>query len=1337
MNSEDKLKQNKLTNDPETEGRHSVTPPVKEQKTWIAYIRSHCNMLVLIVLVVLATYLSAGRLLMSLASTQKDWLQTNLAATLGLDISVGEVEGAWFGFSPILRLYELEIIQDQTPDIIHSLQELDITLDIPRSLFQREFIIDRIIIDEMSLLLVEDETGTWNLSGFAASENSDIEPLLDILFNISRLQLSESQLVLLAANGTRAELNNIYLDIQNRNADHQAQLQFRLNNQDSPVQMSVRLDGDPLGIYSASAYLDFDNLDLQSILEDASSEQMDLLALNSSGQLWTEFDNQSLKQIQASVRELNFSASFPESNQVIQISSGSAELTAIQPINDEWSLWAQNLEFDFFNRPWESGDFFIGLNMQNQDAELDIYGESLDLSIVSDMLESINLSDRLRQILADLEPQGSLRNLHLQTDFSGSYPGAFDLHANLEDVAVGAWAQAPSGSGINGYVQATQNTGFVELDSDDFTIHLPLIFTDSWHYDYINSRVSWSVDETIRVHSEVIDIQNEALHGRVQFELNNKPNAEGGWDSDLTLLVGVLDFDASYKSLYLPSLNNIKGTMDWLDTAILAGNISNSGFLFRGKTTNLQSANQRNVQTYYRVEDASLRFLNDWPILENINALVKVDNTSVDVSSYSAEIASIELDASTAEIRPITGATGAWLSVNTQATTTGNTGLDFLRDSPTRTTVGSYLDGWLLDGNVDLDVRLGIPLNNPNLENDINVTALTKDNTLYIPEYDLNFSGIRGPLNYSSSTGLQANGLSANLFDFPVASRISTTDEGISVASNGRVSNTALQAWSLQPEFINTALDFSDGSFSYTTELIIYNQEQNDGILTELSISSDLLGLSVDLPQPFDKGIDEPAPLQLVLSFAEGLDNVSVNFRDQVRAELNLIDSELYGGEVNFGSRNQEFSIRQLNEESGLLVSGEISDFNYQEWQDVALRFASEEGQTASELVRMVDVRIGNLNAFGVDLPAVETVLTRQGPAWDLYLENEILQGDFLFPDAAVDPYDVQLSYLRLPKDEEEEGSIEEGLEAEEEIDPFADINPTELPAINFQTEEFSLGDGNLGAWSFELRSNTRGATISNLTMLSADAAITDFSRESGATLDWDYSDGIHSSHFNGVFGTGDLAEVLPNFGYPALVQSESSSFVSNIDWPGSPAAFSMKKISGQIDLEMRNGRFVEIQPGSSRLLGAFNFDALVRRLQLDFSDLYGQGLAYDTIEGILNFDDGSVVTEENLLIRGPSSTINVDGELNLIDETIAADVLVNLPLGQNVSVVAGILGAWPIALTTYVASRIFSDQLESFTTVLYRLEGPWDDPQAGFEEDDQEVVEAMEEVGVLSTDDG
>tara|TARA_R110000824_G_scaffold318073_2_gene505289 strand:+ start:30969 stop:35006 length:4038 start_codon:yes stop_codon:yes gene_type:complete len=1342
--SEDKQQADK----PETAFLENIAGAGKVlRRSWFSYLRAHANTAVLILLVLLASYISVGRLLMPLASTQKDWLENELIKSLGLEITVGSLQGSWFRFSPIISLHDVEIIQEQNSDIMHSLKELNIALDVPQSLLKRQLIINRVVIDEMSLLLLENESGDWSLSGFSASENDNTEQLLDILFNVERLQIAEAKLLLRRYDSADIELNNIYLDIQNNPQNHQAQLQFRINDQSSPVQMALRLDGNPLGIYSANAFLDINNLDLLPLIDDAYNQQMSLTAFNGSAQLWLDFDNQSVKQAQATLANLNLSADFLQSGQSIAITSGSADITAIQPIDKDWSFWAQNLQFDFFNRPWESGDFFIELNLQNESPALDVKGESVNLAIFTDMLEALNLTEQTRQVLSDLDPRGNLRNLHLQTDFSGLYPGAFDLAANLEDVAVDAWAQAPSGSGIFGYVEANQNSGFVDVNSEDFTIHLPRIFQESWHYDAINGRVHWAVDNgSVRVYSDTIDARNDAIHGRVKFEINNQQDAEEAWDSNLNLLVGVLDFDASYKSRYLPTLNNIRGTMDYLDKAVISGNISNSGFIFRGKTSNVLDVNQQTVQTFYQVENAGLRFLDEWPMLENLSGFVKVNNNHVDISTQQAEISDIELDAATAQIRPLPDNAGSWLSVSTSATTAGNIGLNFLRESPVNARVGSYLDSWDLQGEVGLEVRLGIALNNTELENDIQVLAIPKGGSLYIPEYDLRFNGLRGPINFSVADGLQATGLSANLFDFPVAARITSNDKGVVITGNGRVSNTALQDWSLQPEFVKNLLQFSEGALAYRADLTIYNQEQADGTLSSLSLSSDLLGLAFDLPQPFDKGIDESASLDLDMNFSAGLEHITVNFRDQLNADLIIEASELYGGEINFGARNQDFSIRRLNSETGLLISGEISDFNLQEWQEVSQAFSAEEGESAAELVRLVDVRIGNLVVFGVDLPAINTVLRRQGPAWALYLDNEQIQGDMLFPDAANEALDVQLSYLRIPADEEEvdvtdpevetlTGSIE--IRSEEEVDVLADINPADLPAMNFHTDEFSLGAGNMGAWDFQLRSNNNGALISNLTMRTAGASITDLSGETGATIDWQFNNGAHRSSFSGLFSAGNLAEVLPSFGYAAVVQSESARFVSELDWSGSPAAFALKKVNGQVDLQMRNGRFIDIESGSARLFGAFNFDALVRRMQLDFSDLYERGLAYDTISGVLDFSQGTVNTQDNFLIRGPSSTINVNGSLDLVNETIAADVLVNLPLGQNVSMVAGILGAWPIAITTYVASIIFRDQLQNFTTVLYRLEGPWDDPQAGFESDNEAVEEAMEEIGVLNADAG
>ena len=98
-----------------------------------------------------------------------------------------------------------------------------------------------------------------------------------------------------------------------------------------------------------------------------------------------------------------------------------------------------------------------------------------------------------------------------------------------------------------------------------------------------------------------------------------------------------------------------------------------------------------------------------------------------------------------------------------------------------------------------------------------------------------------------------------------------------------------------------------------------------------------------------------------------------------------------------------------------------------------------------------------------------------------------------------------------------------------------------------------------------------------------------------------------------------------------------------------------------------------------------------------------------------MNFTQGVVTTNDVINIEGTSSKITINGEINLAEQTIAADMQVRIPLGENISMLAGLLGAWPIALSTYIASKIFAKQVEDFTTIVYRLDGPWDNPEAGF----------------------
>ena len=72
---------------------------------------------------------------------------------------------------------------------------------------------------------------------------------------------------------------------------------------------------------------------------------------------------------------------------------------------------------------------------------------------------------------------------------------------------------------------------------------------------------------------------------------------------------------------------------------------------------------------------------------------------------------------------------------------------------------------------------------------------------------------------------------------------------------------------------------------------------------------------------------------------------------------------------------------------------------------------------------------------------------------------------------------------------------------------------------------------------------------------------------------------------------------------------------------PGSPT----KRFSGTLDASLNKGQFVEVEGGAQalRVFGLLNFNSIGRRLRLDFSDLFGKGLSYDRVKGLLVATNG------------------------------------------------------------------------------------------------------------------
>ena len=72
-----------------------------------------------------------------------------------------------------------------------------------------------------------------------------------------------------------------------------------------------------------------------------------------------------------------------------------------------------------------------------------------------------------------------------------------------------------------------------------------------------------------------------------------------------------------------------------------------------------------------------------------------------------------------------------------------------------------------------------------------------------------------------------------------------------------------------------------------------------------------------------------------------------------------------------------------------------------------------------------------------------------------------------------------------------------------------------------------------------------------------------------------------------------------------AGLEANRSTFSLDGRWKDSPYDFDFANMEGSLNFILREGRLLDLEPGTSRLFGLMSLQALPRRLSLDFNDLF------------------------------------------------------------------------------------------------------------------------------------
>ncbi|MNO95835.1 hypothetical protein D3C76_874880 [compost metagenome] len=405
-------------------------------------------------------------------------------------------------------------------------------------------------------------------------------------------------------------------------------------------------------------------------------------------------------------------------------------------------------------------------------------------------------------------------------------------------------------------------------------------------------------------------------------------------------------------------------------------------------------------------------------------------------------------------------------------------------------------------------------------------------------------------------------------------------------------------------------------------------------------------------------------------------------------------------GELLFGA-----GTAQLPPGQGLRVRGRLAELDLEPWQKQLDRVAGNDpGGSAKQMLRGVDLSIGQLKGFGLNLAQAVVRVDRGGNLWAVRLDSKEVIGNARIPDAKGAPMVINLQTIHLPAADPAETTSDDGP------DPMASIDPRKIPAVDLSIDKLFRGDDPLGSWAVKVRPTAKGIALNDLDV-----------NVKGLQIDgnggWEGVPGASSSWYKGRLEGKNLADILKAFNFAPTVTSRDFRLDVDGRWPGSPAWVGLKRFSGSLDAALRKGQFVEVEGGAQalRVFGLLNFNSIGRRLRLDFSDLLDKGLSYDRVKGLLVASEGVYVTREPITVTGPSSNLELDGTLDMVRDRVDANLLVTLPVTNNLPIAALIVGAPAIGGALFLVDRLLGDRVARYASVHYRVEGPWKEPKISF----------------------
>nr|VFK78351.1 MAG: TIGR02099 family protein [Candidatus Kentron sp. SD] len=859
--------------------------------------------------------------------------------------------------------------------------------------------------------------------------------------------------------------------------------------------------------------------------------------------------------------------------------------------------------------------------------------------------------------------------------------------------------------------------GYLELDrigSDDWQLRLRRFSLSTphgeWPATHARLKIVWSRNH----HGWLLKVRDAKLENE---DIILRLMGAGQWFEDdslpeLRLVMGIEHGRLDRLDQYLPTSLMKDSLVEWLLRAFPKGELVGGKILFHGRIADFPFDNGKGVFEV-RAEtshETTLDYAESWPLLKKLKTEIVFSGRGFAITANSGSVYGIGIEKVIAEIPDILAETPI-LNVHGHLVGRLDRGLAFLREGPLGEQYASRIAGLEGKGKHRLELKIRLPLaGDEKIRTQGNITFLNDTLDINTPwivapkadSSDITLEYVNGILTFDTH-GIVGKSITARYLDRPITLDIATITDPKDT-TRFTIAGIDTDTLLANPSLKTAARKLSPSLWSFAMRVMhkatwrIMLDLPNDWMRGErparLQFVSRLRGATVDLPPPLT---DRPFLLEALLSVGDRKirEKSKQDVRFRFGSEVRGIFSTGKSGKWRAAARLGAGPIRLP--EKGIRIDGHIPRLSFGKWRPLLASLAEAHSisgmpraPTRSSLLEGIpdfqaEISTDEFSAFSRTLRNAKFKVRQDDDGnWHIQVRSDALQGHLRIPRfGAKEIIAVSLTHLRLPL-----ARIERAGD---------DFDPKNIPPMRFSCEHLTYGARALGRIELlELARNPQGLAIEDIKIKSRDFRI-------NGSGNWERSAQSDQSRFHIEIDGPDLGKLLSSFGYEGNVTEEGKTHIElDAQWLGSPTQFELARVNGSLHVRVSDGRLLAIKPGATgRVFGLLSVTLLPRRLLLDFSDLFQEGLVYDRMEGNFRIHEGKAETKD-FFVEGPTSRVDIEGNTGLI----------NKDYDQIATVIPKLASSIPLAAIG-VAQKLFdSPFFDRIFSYQYTIKGTWDDPK-------------------------